>query len=371
MAPSPPVRAAVIWRSRRWRSSWRASSSSLAGVASSWPARMTSSATSRASSASSAVGGGRVREVAAEVLGGEAGERGGEDGVEVGGGELLLALLGQRDAEREERALGLLAAVERPGAAPLAVARRRRRRPRRGDGLRAGGRAAPRSRRDPAQMPSRLDDELDEVVAEDALRQRRDDRADLRSSAVALVRAGPRSSDALDLEARERDRARRAARASRSAPPSSLHDVGRVAPGRQPDDPELDAALRRASAARALSRATASWPAASGSWQNSASARGAASALDLLGGQRRAHRADRLRHARLVQRDHVGVALDQHHAPGLAPPPRARGRRRRRSGPCGRPRPRDVLRYFGSCRRASSRARRTRARARARRPAGT
>jgi hypothetical protein len=57
--------------------------------------------------------GGRVLEVAAEALGGKAGQWGGEDGVEVGGRQLLLSELRQGDAEREERPLGLLAAVDR------------------------------------------------------------------------------------------------------------------------------------------------------------------------------------------------------------------------------------------------------------------
>jgi hypothetical protein len=54
MCSRSSVRAVAIRRSRLWRSSWRASSSSLAGVASSCPARMTSSATRRASGSSPA-----------------------------------------------------------------------------------------------------------------------------------------------------------------------------------------------------------------------------------------------------------------------------------------------------------------------------
>src|SRR4051812_15491304 len=86
--------------------------------------------------------GGRVLEVAPEALGGEAGQRGREHGVEVGGRQLLLSQLRQGDAEREERALGLLAAGDRPasslcraGGAPRGW----------GGGLRGGGAAgAPR-----------------------------------------------------------------------------------------------------------------------------------------------------------------------------------------------------------------------------------
>src|SRR5215207_1141509 len=121
----------------------------------------------------------RVLEVAAETLGGEAGERGREDGVEVRRGELGLPQLRQRDAEREEGSLGLLAAVD--GLA--------------GSVARAGGcRRLPRTRRlhrallegrsgaDPALDEVRRDPETaggqaDETVAEDARRERTDDAA--------------------------------------------------------------------------------------------------------------------------------------------------------------------------------------------------
>src|SRR4051795_2479543 len=80
--------------------------------------------------------GGRVLEAAPEPLGGEAGERGREHGVEVGGRQLRLSQLRQGDAEREERALGLLAAVDRLAGS---VGGARRPAGLNGDRLRAGG----------------------------------------------------------------------------------------------------------------------------------------------------------------------------------------------------------------------------------------
>src|SRR4051812_42137188 len=56
--------------------------------------------------------GGRVVEMAAQAFGGQAGEWRCEEGVALGGCQLLLAELRKRDAEREEGALGLLAAIE-------------------------------------------------------------------------------------------------------------------------------------------------------------------------------------------------------------------------------------------------------------------
>ena len=158
MAPSPPVRAAVISRSRRWRSSWRASSSSVAGVASSWPARRTISGISSASSGASPMteaGCSRWprRRSAARRVSGEV-----KSGVEVGGRRASPrpAPAGRR------RARGTRARTARGGRAPGA-----RRWPVRRTGAparraAAGGpaRAGPcgrRSRRDPALMPRRLD----------------------------------------------------------------------------------------------------------------------------------------------------------------------------------------------------------------------
>src|SRR4051794_22909792 len=67
----------------------------------------------------------RAGEVASEALGGKPGQRRGEERVEVGLGELGLPQFGEGDAEREERALGLLAAVEGlPGAVDRAAGRR-------------------------------------------------------------------------------------------------------------------------------------------------------------------------------------------------------------------------------------------------------
>ena len=114
----PSLRAAASRRSRLWRSSWRASSSSFAGVASSWPARITSSATRRASASSpagSSPAGERRRprrySAARRVAGAE------NSSSRSAAREPRLALLGQRQAQGQERPLGLLAAVERRAGA--------------------------------------------------------------------------------------------------------------------------------------------------------------------------------------------------------------------------------------------------------------
>src|SRR5436190_12945572 len=61
-------------------------------------------------------------DAAAEVLGGPTGHRGLEQLVEVGLGEAALALVGQGEAVGEERALGLLAAVQDAVRAAVALA---------------------------------------------------------------------------------------------------------------------------------------------------------------------------------------------------------------------------------------------------------
>ena len=112
------------------------------GVASSRPAWMTISGTS-CELVLVAEDRGGVLEVAAQALGGEAGQRRGEEAVEVGLRELLLPQLRQRDAEGEEGALGLLAAVERLAGA---VGRARRRAGRLRLGVEVAGRSGRRSR---------------------------------------------------------------------------------------------------------------------------------------------------------------------------------------------------------------------------------
>ena len=166
VTPVAPVRRALeMWRSRRCRSSCSASSSSLAGVASSAPERTTSSAISRANSSSPA---GRFAvgraQAAAQVRGGLARRGRGEVVVDVDLREPALPLVGQREAVREERGLALLAAgeggarVDRLGrwrGASRGTGRARRRGARRRRGRRASrrDRAAPTAGRTAGWRP--------------------------------------------------------------------------------------------------------------------------------------------------------------------------------------------------------------------------
>ena len=280
MAPSPPVRAAVISRSRRWRSSWRASSSRVAGVASSWPARRTISGISSASSGASPMTEDgcarwpRRRSAARRVSGAV------KTASRSSGGQLLLAELRQGDAEREERALGLLAAVD--GLAGSVGGAWRAAADLGGDGLRAGGPhgALDEIRRD-AEAARR---QADEAVAEDALWQWLDDRADLRERLVVL----PALEDALDREARERHR-RVEQRAHALGAALLPHDVGRVGARRQRDDAELHAVRQHG---RRLRRGLLAGRVGVEAQQHHR--REALELARLLGRQRRAHRADRV-----------------------------------------------------------------------------
>ncbi len=312
MAPSPPVRAAVISRSRRWRSSWRASSSRVAGVASSWPARRTISGISSASSGASPMtedGCWRCprRRSAASRVSGE---------VKTASRSVAASFCSPssgRATQSERNARSDCSRRSMAWRAPLPV----RGVPAASGGTAEAGRAvrtalSTRS----GEMPSRLDASWIEAVAEDALWHRLDDRADLRQRLVVLASL----EDALDREARERDRGveQRAHALGAALLP---HDVGRVGARRERDDAELHAVrehgrrLRRGLLARRV-----------GVEAQQHHRREALELARLLGRQRRAHRADRVGEAGLVERDDVGVALRQHDGAGL---------RRRRAGEVG------------------------------------
>ena len=100
-------------------------------------------------------------------------------------------------------------------------------------------------------------DELDEIVLEDRGGQGRDDRHDLVEQPVAALHGAglARVEDTLDLEALDRHRAVEQRLHRRRA--VLLHDVGRIAAGRQPHDAELDPAAlaRRVGRAQRLDRA--------------------------------------------------------------------------------------------------------------------
>ena len=142
------------------------------------------------------------------------------------------------------------------------------------------------------------------------------------ASASSSSRARP-----VDARARARPGSARSASpsagagASRSAPASCTTSAGSCLDG-QPDDPELDrprAPLvglhqRDQRLQAALSRRLAG---AVGVLAEQRLRRQAGDRVDLLLGQRRAHLGDGLGHAGLMERDHVGVALDDHHPPGL------------------------------------------------------
>ena len=98
----------------------------------------------------------------------------------------------------------------------------------------------------------------------------------------------------------------------RSAPPSSPT----MSAGSAPDGSGTTRSSSRLGSAEAA-RAAAVWPAASASRQSRIERREVAELGGLLGGQRRPHRRHRVGEARLVQRDHVGVALGEDHRAGL------------------------------------------------------
>ena len=223
MAPSPPVRAAVISRSRRWRSSWSASSSRVAGVASSWPARRTISGISSASSGASPMtedGCARWprRRSAARRVSGR-----GEDGVEV---ERRPASARRAPAARR-RARGTPARTARGGRAPGGRRWRCVAGPRRPRGRRtAGGRSARRSRRDPARCrggSTPADEPSRRMPCGSGLMTA--------PTCVSASSSLPALEDALDLRSARTGRTRSSSARMRSAPPSSPTMSAGSAPG--------------------------------------------------------------------------------------------------------------------------------------------
>ena len=376
-----------MWRSRRCRSSCRASSSSLPGVASMRFASTVSLATRRARS-SSPLGrfepGWRrcTRRYSAALR-------------VVGRGEVVVDLDRRPGAARPPRA----ARCSRPGRPPRSASRRlSAARGSIGSGGRIGGlkrsravaapalavplapavgpaaaAAAARSAR--ASSPRRTSLTIWTLIpSRSAVNLISSSRSTLAGSGAMIRIASASSSSVLGpstARARARPRSARSASPSRSSPrissaPASwttsagscldgrrtiLNSTARVAPllglisAAQRLQPALGRRLARAVRVLAEQRLR----------------RQAGDRVDLLLGQRRAHLRDGLRHAGLVQRDHVRVALDDHHAPGLAPPRRGPCPARRRPGSCGRARRRTCSGTWAAGR-ASSPARRSRAR---------
>ena len=283
-------------------------------------------------------------EVAAEALGGEAGERGGEDGVEVGVRELRLAQLGQRDAEGEEGALGLLAAVE--GLAG-AVGRAR------GDPPDRLGGAAPERRRRGGEPSGRALDEL-RADPEPARRQLRPGSSRRMPGGSGLMTA-PTCEQRLVVVAPRSSVRSIAKRANGTAPSSSArialgaallpHDVRRVRARGQPDDAELErgpGSTERGRGRGLLARRVG------------VEARAATRRREALRARRPARSvsavpisADRVAKPGLVQRDDVGVALDEH---DRARPCAAAARARSAPNSCrplGKTSPSAEFTYFG------------------------
>jgi hypothetical protein len=155
--------------------------------------------------------------------------------------------------------------------------------------------------------PQAAGGELDELVAQDPLRQRADDAGDLAERLVA-ARALERP---LNLEARERDRAIEQPRHPLGAA-LLPHDVGGVGARRQPDDAQLEPLRQHG---RGAHRGLAAGRVGVEAQQHDA--RQPADLARLLGGEGRAHHAHRVAEAGLVERDHVRVALGEHDRAGL------------------------------------------------------
>ncbi len=231
----PSVRAVAMRRSRLWRSSWRASSSSLAGVASSWPARMTSSATRRASGSSpagSSPAGERRRprrySAARRVSGAE------KRSSRSAAARRASPSSGQREAVGEEGALGLLAAIQHRARA---VRRRRRRR----RGVRERPAAGEQRRADEVLAePEPAGDELDELLAQHARRERADrGRRGLQRLVAPVSRRVPPPSSAISTSKRASGTARSSSERIASAPSCCTTSAGSLPDG-QADDPEVE-----------------------------------------------------------------------------------------------------------------------------------
>ena len=174
-------------------------------------------------------------------------------------------------------------------------------------------------RRERVRHVQALGDQPHELLAQQARPQPGEDRPQVLEHAVLALgaRRVAQGERALDPEAHERHRPldQRAHRVGALA----LHQVRGVEPRRQRHDAQLELAPRR-HLGRPQHRVVARRVGIQGHVHHR---RELAQLADLLDGQRRAHARHRVAQPRLVQRDHVGVALAQHDRPRL-------GRRRPR-----------------------------------------
>ena len=290
---------------------------------------------------------------AAQMLGSPAQERAGQELLGVGQCQRLLAGLRQRDAEREERALGAEAPVER-----------RRIRPAHGfvPGRSSRSGAVGDQAREPrlAQLEP-TGDPLHQLVEEQAGGHRLEHRAELAERAVAPLGAARVGAieDPLDLEDDERDRGLDLA--AQRVRPLALDQLSRVGPRREWDDAELELARgRRARGAQHRVLAGAVGVEA----QLEHLRHDALELADLLLGQRGAHDPDRVAQLR------PGAARARRCSPrpgsSARPWRRPPGPDRSRTAPraCGRARRRRCSGTSAAGCRASP-ARRSRARGRA------
>ena len=332
---------AAMRRSRRWRSSWRASSSSLAGRGLELAGaddELGDEAGERLVARRELAG--RGAQAAAQVLGGAARRRRGEELARGrrrrGAARPPRAARGSRPGTRARSARGGRApCARRSTGAPSRVGSDRRPR-RRGPQQRRRDQARRSARSRPATSWTSSSRSTLGGSGRSPPRRRR-----ARGRARRCCAMSPRRARARPRSARAGPRASSSARIASA--PSALDDVGRdrCPPAAGRSGTRRPRPARRAlcaRAARSMPRATASWPGRVGVLAEQRRRRQARQRVDLLLGQRRPHRADDLGHARLAQRDHVRVALDEHHPAG------ARRRRAREvgavdaSGPCGRPR---------------------------------
>ena len=261
----------------------------------------------------------RLGEVLAQVLGGAPGEIAGEGLGEVELAQGLLARARAGDAQREEGPLGARPPRPQRGggrgrgaarAAPCALA-----------GGVPGRRLPPRQRTRPAGrqralgetlgQAQALGDDLGELHPHRARGQRGEHGAQLLEHAVAALGAGVVALGEHPLDAKAHEGDRLANQRAHRLGALALEEIGGIGLRRQLDHAQLELALGGQGGCaqhRLLARAV-------GVEREQHGRRHARELADLVAGEGRAHQADRVAYARLVQGDRVGVALADDHLP--------------------------------------------------------